>query len=203
MENINNTMKEVQLFFAEQLNGKTIQLKPAAQVNGEHDLKFYCPRSISETQCIKPEKAGDNPWEEIDIIVRDIEKQDPTFRKGRVNVIFLAGGYSISKGYKYSQDYGVVLVGDWALRPPEGKDAESCRSLYVLTFCTNPGQSVAHETGHATAGLEHSKNDGTNKGDKNYWELSIMHACEWPKCIFLDSPANPEKQKLLASPFIK
>lgn len=190
LNNIEVAMKEVQKFTAEQLGGKTFAYEKPVLIRGQNNLRFYCPRTTSETQCIKPEKSGADPWEDIYGILHDIEKQNPTFHKmaeRQVIVIFWVGGADFARGAGQNQDNGIVMLGDSWLK-----------SIYILS-------AVGHEMGHGF-GLDHTKADDTREGDKNFWKLSIMYdgsLCVWTRCQLLDSKTNPEKETLLKRPFMR
>jgi hypothetical protein len=210
IENINNATKEIQQWLAKQLNGKTFKYEPAILVRGNHDLKFYCPKSISKNQCVHdPGKPGVDPSETIEKVISAVKTQQPELsKKGQVIVIYWANGSDYSSAQQESPDNGNALVGELELdalrkRYNKGTYRGSCHDFtYSIVVCRADPRSIGHETLHAF-GLVHPKDDGTPLGDAKHRSNSIMELCEWIKCILLDSPANPEKQKLLQSRFIK
>lgn len=208
INNINDAMMQVQHFYAEQLDGVTFKYDKAVLIRGQKNLKFYCPKTIIEIQCIQdPGKIGADPGD-IYNVIDDIKVQDPSFfRDGQAIVIFWVGGYGYAGGVQITSTAGFAAVGDWELdsiggRYGKGTDTSGCHdSPFAVAYCKDNPLAVIHELGHVF-GLPHPAIDNTKQGDPNFWTLSAMDGCEWPVCKFLDSNTNPEKQTLLKSPFI-
>lgn len=208
INNINDAMMQVQHFYAEQLDGVTFKYDKAVLIRGQKNLKFYCPKTIIEIQCIQdPGKIGADPGD-IYNVIDDIKVQDPSFfRDGQAIVIFWVGGYGYAGGVQTTSTAGFAAVGDWELdsiggRYGKGTDTSGCHdSPFAVAYCKDNPLAVIHELGHVF-GLPHPAIDNTKQGDPNFWTLSAMDGCEWPVCKFLDSNTNPEKQTLLKSPFI-
>lgn len=206
LNNINNAMKEVQRFYAEQLDGKTFQYENAILIRGQKDLQFYCLKPIEKNQCVQdPSRDRLSDPKVLDKILQDIQKQDSTFsKKGQVVVIFWVGGSGYALGGWSNQDISRAMMGDWTLdsigkRYAKGTDTAGCRgSLYPEIICVDGPRTTLHELGH-TLGLDHPN---WRLYDKSVNERLAMtpypNACMWPKCEFLPS----EKQTLLKSPFI-
>lgn len=208
---IDATMLELSHWYASELGGKTFHHSPAVAVTGQYQLSHYCPKTISETQCIQvPGEIGADAGDVYNVFA-DLNQQGYPLQSKQIIVLFWVGGYGYAGGVKLSDNSGWAAHGDWALdgiagKYEDGTASSNCDdSSNAWLICTQNAQigTVGHEMGHAF-GLPHPTDDGSQPGDPNYWLATIM-AVHWdyPNVMFIDSPTNPEKSTLLNHPFFQ
>ena len=206
---INESLEITKAWYASQLGGKTFNFAPAQVVIGLHELKYYCPKTISDVQCIQiPGEVGADPGD-INNVLDDMASQGYSIQQDTIILVFWVGGYGYAGGAQFPSLTGFAAVGDWALdgiagKYEDGTATSHCSdSSFAWLICNKNSQigTVAHELGHAF-GLPHPTDDGTQQGDPDYW-LSTLMAVSWdfPNVVLIDSPINPEKTRLLQNPF--
>lgn len=202
---IDDAMEELSVWYGTQLGGKTFNYVSAVEVTGQHELRHYCPKTITDAQCIQiPGELGADPWD-IYNVLDDLNSQGYPVQGNTILAIFWVGGY----GYAAGSESGWTAVGDWTLDGIAGKyeagtATSNCDdSSLAWLICTKNAQTgtAGHELGHAF-GLPHPTDDGSQPGEPNYW-LSTIMAVPWdyPDVVLIDSVANPEKSTLLRHPF--
>jgi hypothetical protein len=203
---IDQAMLAVSRWYGRELNCHSFNFISAAEVIGQHDLVYYCPKTISETQCIQiPGELGADPGD-IYRVINDLNRQGYRINTGTILMIFWVGGYGYAAGSKWSPSSGYAAVGDWNLEGISGiSDGVSLGQLCKQTHshCARGHGTIAHELGHAF-GLPHPTDDGTQPGDPDYWFETVMWAWwNFPTVGLIDSDANPEKSILLAHSFFQ
>lgn len=181
LDYVNRTMDNVRHWYAEILDGHTFSLTPAELVIGQHPLTYYfgnCYPPVDSSAC----NLGATMWGNV---FAELDSRGYSLPANLVQGIFFQGeGFSTALGGGRR-----FLVG---FNPDS-----------LFPDCLQPGCAnnvslggAAHELGHAF-GLPHPD------GDPQYG-VSVMGVglYSFPQTTFINSPAFPEYDQLLASPFI-
>lgn len=66
---IDSAMEELSSWYGAQLGGKTFNYVSAVQVIGQYELRHYCPKTITDTQCIQvPGQTGADPGDIYNVL---------------------------------------------------------------------------------------------------------------------------------------
>jgi hypothetical protein len=212
LEAIDRTLDVIQKWYADQLEGRTFRYEKTVEVQGNRELRWYCPETIVEDQCIQvPGVLGAEP-RNIWRVFNDLAEQNYRMTPSRILLVFWVGGYGYAAGSQSADGGGFAAVGDWTIQgilgnyETLGRDAGRCGdSPGAHAYCTWNASigSIAHELGHAF-GLPHPWDDGTGQEDPNWWLSSLMSVhWDFPNVVLLDSDSNPEKEVLRNNPFLR
>lgn len=100
--------------FREQI---TFTYLPAIEVIGQHELRYYCPNTTVDTQCIQvPGVVGADPGD-IYNVLNNLSSQGYPVEDGFILYVFWVGGYGYAGAVQLSSTMGWAALADWA---PDG-----------------------------------------------------------------------------------